>query len=249
MEAAKQAKAAGFSGLAVKNHDYCTAPLGQFAESSVENIRVYGGLVLNYAIGGLNPHAVEAASRLGSKIIWLPTFSAKSDRSEVQGKKELFLIEAGGKLVSGLVESLEIIRDRKIILATGHVGYEEIKSVVETAKAMQISKILINHPFRREGPALSLEQQESLVSKGAILEHCAFHFLKKKDPIPVITLVKAIKRIGSKNCSLASDLGQVGNPLPVDGLRNFVADLLAHGVTPQEIKTMACDNPLRLVQS
>lgn len=102
MEAAIQAKAAGYAAVAIKNHEYCTAPLGLYAQSTVSGIQVLGGLVLNYAVGGINPYSVEAAYRQGGKIIWLPTFSAKNDTAEGEMKKGLCLIKKNGELVDGL---------------------------------------------------------------------------------------------------------------------------------------------------
>jgi hypothetical protein len=61
MDAAIQAKAAGYAAVAIKNHEYCTAPLGVYAQSMVSGIQVFGGLVLNYAVGGINPYSVEGA--------------------------------------------------------------------------------------------------------------------------------------------------------------------------------------------
>jgi hypothetical protein len=249
MEAATQAKAAGYAAVAIKNHEYCTAPLGLYAQSTISGIHVCGGLVLNYAVGGINPYAVEAAHRQGGEIIWLPTFSAKNDSSDGGMKKGLCLITENGDLVDGLKEILEIIRDHRMILATGHVGYREISKVIDVANKIGLYKILINHPFRPEGPALNLDQQKSLVARGAILEHCAFHFVRKKNPLPLETLVTAIKAIGTNHCSLSSDLGQVDNPLPVGGLRLLIDCFLREGMKTKEIETMVSDNPRRLIES
>lgn len=38
---------------------------------------MYGGVVMNKVIGGINPEAVEKGLKLGAKEIWLPTQSAK----------------------------------------------------------------------------------------------------------------------------------------------------------------------------
>ena len=40
----------------------------------VEGIKVFGGVVLDYHAGGLNPMAVEPAVKMGGKIVWLPTY-------------------------------------------------------------------------------------------------------------------------------------------------------------------------------
>ena len=39
-------------------------------------VRVFGGIALNSAVGGLNPHAVDLALKLGGRIVWFPTIAS-----------------------------------------------------------------------------------------------------------------------------------------------------------------------------
>jgi hypothetical protein len=248
MEAVEQAHTAGYAALAIKNHEYCTAPLALYAESKISNIRVLGGVVLNQAVGGFNPEAVEAAARQGAKIVWLPTFSAKNDPAKTPMKKGLTVFNDGGGLIPSLRGILEFIRDKKMILATGHLNYQEISAVVDEAGKIGLKRVLVNHPFRPESPCLSLEEQKSLASRGAILEHCAFHFLRNNHPLPMEQVVRAIREVGSQYCLLCSDMGQADHPVPVEGLKRFVAALLAAGIQPEEITVMTKENPRRFLE-
>jgi len=56
---------------------------------------------------------------------------------------------------------------------------------------------------------------------------------------------KAIRAMGVDSCILASDLGQVGNPLHPDGLVSFFEALRQEGFTAAEIARMSQDNPAR----
>ena len=67
------------------------------------------------------------------------------------------------------------------------------------------------------------------------------------DPLPFEILIKGIKEVGYRNCSLASDLGQLGNPLPAEGFKLFISRLLIHGLRPEEIRTMVRENPQRFL--
>ena len=40
------------------------------------NVKLFSGIVLNNASGGINPHAVDHAIKLGARIVWMPTLSA-----------------------------------------------------------------------------------------------------------------------------------------------------------------------------
>src|SRR5688500_3275177 len=79
VEAARQAAARGMRAILLKSHATLTAGRAELVERLVPDIRVFGGLALNDAVGGLNPAAVEAALKLGAVEIWMPTLSAKGD--------------------------------------------------------------------------------------------------------------------------------------------------------------------------
>ena len=42
-------------------------------------------------------------------------------------------------------------------------------------------------------------------------------------------MASAVREIGAQNFILATDLGQMGNPSPADGLQLFVVDLMKAG--------------------
>lgn len=50
---------------------------GRAAECVQSGCRVYGGLVLNHYIGGINPAAAEASLKLGGRILWPLTLSSR----------------------------------------------------------------------------------------------------------------------------------------------------------------------------
>ena len=45
---------------------------------------VYGSVVLNHSVGGLNPSAVMTCGRMGGKVVWFPTIDAESCAWAVQ---------------------------------------------------------------------------------------------------------------------------------------------------------------------
>ena len=52
------------------------------------------------------------------------------------------------------------------------------------------------------------------------------------------TAAAAVQDIGAQNFILATDLGQMGNPSPADGLQLFVLDLMKAGMAKDQIMTM-----------
>lgn len=81
VDVANIAKARGMRGIVLKNHISETASRAALAMRAVPGIEIFGGIVLNKAVGGVNPDAVEWMHRVyggRGKIVWLPTF--ESDR-------------------------------------------------------------------------------------------------------------------------------------------------------------------------
>ena len=76
IELAKMANEAGMGGFLLKSHIGSSVERAYLIQKMFPDIHVFGGIVLNYPIGGLNPHAVEAFVRLGAKEIWMPSLSA-----------------------------------------------------------------------------------------------------------------------------------------------------------------------------
>ena len=58
--------------------------------------------------------------------------------------------------------------------------------------------------------------------------------------------VKAIRAVGVEHCILASDLGQVVNPVHPEGLKAYFAGLEKQGLTEAEIARKTQANPASL---
>src|SRR5690606_7714891 len=147
-------------------------------------LHVYGGVVCNYFTGGLSPTAVDAAIRLGAKIIWMPTFSAEEHQRYFGKKKTKFfnskrsmthpgsgieIWDENKKLLPEVYEILELVAEADIVLATGHLAADEVSVLVEAAIEKRVEKILIQHTDL--GIArVPFELEKELVKKGCILE-------------------------------------------------------------------------------
>jgi hypothetical protein len=64
VDVAQLAKARGMRGLLLKNHVATTADRAALAMKAVPGIEIWGGIVLNNAVGGINPAAVEWMHRM-----------------------------------------------------------------------------------------------------------------------------------------------------------------------------------------
>jgi Family of unknown function (DUF6282) len=253
----------GQAGFALKSHYTSTAERAQVVERAVPGIDVIGTLTLNAAIGGLNPLAVEIAAREGARIVWLPTVDAVNeaearDHDYPEGVPKPFwariqaelreqgmeaapvaVVDSSGAPLPELLAVLVVIARHGLVLATGHLGRDEIFAVVDAAFAEGVQHIVITHP---EFPAQNLDtaDQVALAERGAILERCfTTPFTAKCSWERVF---EGIRATGAEHNLLSTDLGQPANPPVEDGLALFADRLLEGGFSEDEIRTMSVVN-------
>lgn len=253
VEVARQAAEAGMAGVVFKSHEYCTAPLAAVVQRLVPEIRVFGAVSLDLEVGGLNPAVVEMSGRLGGKVVWFPTFSARAwvRRTRPEGDGQTVLDE-NGRLKPEVFEILDLIKKYDQVLATGHLDLAEQLALIREARRRGIEKIVATHAFTVAGP----EDQLRLAEAGAIIEHCFLYLLPTTKtqlagtPAPRLDpdlLVEAIRLVGAERCLISTDLGQAHNLPPTEGFRMFVALLLRAGLAPEQVERMAKTNPRSLL--
>jgi hypothetical protein len=248
-QAAAQAEEAGMRAIVLKNHDYPTTPLAIIAGQQYKKVTVIGSLCLDSAIGGLNPTAVEVSAILGCRVVWMPTFSAAFDmKKRGLGPDGISIIDQYGKLLPVVIDILSLIKQHDMVVASGHISFEEIIALLDGTKEVGITKVVITHALEpRFGATLSVERQKQLVEKGAYIEHTYLSALPSGGGIGLKTLVDAIRVLGAERCILTTDLGQKENPPPAEGLRRAIAAFLDLGLDEDELTVMLKTNPARLL--
>src|SRR4030065_285276 len=78
LEALNLASQEGMGGFLLLDHTYNTAVVAQVVNEMGFATKVFGSILLNESVGGLNPSVVETAIQLGTKQIQMPTYSAQS---------------------------------------------------------------------------------------------------------------------------------------------------------------------------
>jgi hypothetical protein len=253
------------AGFCMKSHYTSTAERASTVRAAVPEIDALGSIVLNRAVGGMNPLAVEVAGREGARIVWLPTVDSVNESHErdappggkvpVWVKLQLELREVGieippvpvldedGGPLPETREVLETIARHQMVLATGHLGGDEIFVMVEAAVEAGIETIVVTHP---EFPSqdLGVAAQRELVERGALLERC--FTTPHTGKVSWERWLEAIRATGPENSVLSTDLGQMFNPAVEDGMGFMVDRLLEAGFEEKEIKTMAVTNTRRV---
>ena len=256
LEAARQAQHAGMRAIVLKNHYYPTAPMAILVRKLVSGIGVFGSVCLNLEVGGLNFHALEASAKLGAKVVWMPTLSSANARAKTRKLLRLPLegdgfsiVNTEGKLVPEVGRILSLVKEYDMVLASGHMSPAETFTLFDEAQRMGIWKLVITHPADTEiaEHPFSSEDQQRLAQMGAFIECTLLGLLPTMSGHNPVHMVENIKSIGAEHCIMSTDLGQLNNPVPSEGMRMFMATLLSKGITEQEIELMARVNPARLL--
>lgn len=245
---------AGFAGVVMKNHFEGTASRAQIAGRAVSGLRVYGGLVLNRYVGGVNPHAVDVALRLGARVIWMPTLDAACHRRAfgfgggfAAQSSGLETAAAGldllrdGHLIDEAREVMALAKERGAALATGHVGFDEIAALVAEADAQGFRKLILTHPYDR-APGLTLDQVSVLARPHVRIEFVFCSITPRWRFTDAAAIAHCMKSLGPDRFVVSSDGGQAHNPMPAEGYRQFVAALHAEGIAADDFRVMCRDN-------
>ena len=227
---AAEARELGMRAILLKNH-YCPTYLTASAiDEMFPGLRVFGGLVLNAACGGLNPDAVRCALRMGAKEIWMPTVSSLRHVTFFHAPPETLCVpvfDDRGRPAPGLPEILDLIAHSGAILGTGHLSPFECEALVSLAKQAGVRKILVTHP-EFEAVDMDLDTQVRLAGQGVFFERCC-HALYTRQHLPLALVARQIRCVGIRSTILASDMGQLGYPEPAHALLHFCESLMRFG--------------------
>jgi hypothetical protein len=260
MEDAIAAQNAGMKAIVLKCHHENTVSRAYLVQRMVPNIKVFGGVVLNSYVGGINPAAVEAALRLGGVEVWMPTIDAgyhaqihggtggyDAQQGGRAGGEGIWIQDKDGRLKPEVVDVLKLIAEHGAILGTCHLSPDEIMVLVAQARELGVEKIVVTHPFFKV-PKLTLQAIEELVRLGAMPEfgYCTVSPAWQYSSPEIVA--EAILRVGASRCLLVSDTGQRHNPLPSEALRVFAQTLFERGIEDDKsIRAMISNNPYDLL--
>ncbi len=255
LEAAKQALAAGMRAIVLKSPNYPTAPVAIIVNQLVPEVTCFGSICLDYAQGGLNIHALESSVRMGARVVWMPTSSSSNSRAKLRSLGAPLtgdgysILDASGRLVPEIGPILSLVKEQNMVLANGHLSPAETFALVDEARRIGVGKIVITHASDGEfmDQVLSLEDQKRLVKMGVYIEHTLVTLLPTDFGKAAARRVEEIKAVGAEHSIISTDLGQPYNPLPVEGMRMFIAALVSQGISLEEIELMAKVNPARLL--
>jgi Family of unknown function (DUF6282) len=249
LEAAELAHIYGMRGIVLKEHHTETASWAYLVSQVVPDVELYGGIVLNRTVGGINPVAVEAMARVRGglgRVVYMPTVDANSIE-----------ISRDGRLVPEVYEVLDVMAEYNLSLSTGHISPEESLMLIRAAKDAGVDHIYVQHP-NHGGVVMSMATMKEAVRLGALIEIVLSGEGLTGGRAAAVDLENPVmdygpqkladmRELGPANIVLTSDLGQPGR---VDYARAFqmaLAVLADSGFSQEEIDLMTRRNPARFL--
>ncbi|RJQ37472.1 hypothetical protein C4559_03580 [Candidatus Microgenomates bacterium] len=249
-------------GFVLKNHFYPTNPFIKGIDA--KGLKLFGSIVLNNSIGGLNRQAIYSACIISDNpiFVWFPTINAENflrknefeiapewvnqkgfKARKAQNIKPVLILE-NNTLTKEAVNTLKMIKKCEAILATGHISWKESEKLVEQAIKLSIKSIVITHPIY-QSINMPIEIQKILAKKGCFIEQSFSMY--SIDKIPMEKIAEQIEKVGYKSIILSSDVGQKFSPSASEALLEFATLLKKEGITNKELFEMLVNNPKRLL--
>lgn len=264
VETATVCRDAGMKAIVLKCHADTTMTRAWHTERQVSGIRVFGGIVLNLNVGGINPAAVDVALKLGAVQVWMPTYHSMA-HYKATGKmggyghqgadvttnypvEPITIVDKRGELIPAVWSILELVKKHNAIIGTGHLSSEEALKLIRAAREAGCKKVVLTHPFFAP-PSCSVLQVKEAIELGAIVEFCSGNALSQIPiPIPLDLYKDAIEVCGSSNIIISSDTGNPRKTMAPETSRMFAQSLIYKGVRQTDVERMLKDNYSKLLE-
>ena len=266
-EMAKLARARGMRGFVYKTqHDASSAAVAYLVrEHAVPGLEVFGMMALNLAAGGINVAAVERFSQIHGgwgRIVMMPTTDTDRERDVapdavplrrpwiplmppeaprvVSTVRDGELVPEVTHLIGVMAKLRTIDSQGPLVLATGHASPEEHLLLAREGRRLGLQVVLTH------GSGIPLPEQQEAAKLGAFIEF-TINGLVRRGVNEAREAAERIRQVGAESYIVASDCGQMSNPLPTDCLAMAARALRAQGITERELNLMFKENPARLL--
>lgn len=253
LEIAIDACDAGMQAVAYKSHQFPSAPYASIVQNAVNKwaeehgktkMDVFGGVVLNNAVGGLNPAAVIAMARIGGKVVWTPNQDARHRKKRMDKPGGIEVLDEKDRVVPEMMEILSLVAEGDLILGlTGGQSTKERFILIDAAREMGIEKIEVIHP-NQPNCKMTVPQMKIAADKGAYIGLYCYDFCP-----PLFSwdeFLEAVKLIGPERILAGTDMGGfVGLP-PIVAMRRFITGMFFRGLEESAVEKIVKTNARNL---
>lgn len=258
IELYQKAAEAKMGGVILKCH---YEPTGARAQLVNRNFKqggtiAIGSITLNWPVGGLNPYAVESACQMGAKYIWMPTRDALHSLKfgnmigDFFSRPGICILDQQGKLLPAIGEILEIAREHKVPVATGHISLEEALALCHEGARMGNQMVLTHPDWSRT--KVPVETQRELAGRGVWIEKIWLNIAE--NDVSAEEMFHSMREVGPEHILIGTDSGKdvtdqtkTPLPLPIDAYRDMLSRLIENGFSDEEIRLMCAKNPAQIL--
>lgn len=257
LEFARAARNAGYKSMLFKSNDFSCHDRAYLIRQSLPDFEVFGSICMNRVHGEkVNVFAAEkAVNTTGSlcRCIWMPTQDAVYQNIRYHGKKEgVPVLDDNEHVLPEVVRVMEICAEANIIFATGHSSPEESIALARKAREVGVEKCVVTHANSGIWK-MTHDQIKRCLDFGAWIEYSYITNLWGTGTgLPDFERMSdkefaGFARIAPEHSFITTDLGQVGMPHPVEGMRRCILALLENGLSQQQVNHIVRYNPATLV--
>jgi hypothetical protein len=253
LELAIQACQVGMKAVVFKCHSFPTSRSARIVQKAVnqwadehnkKKIDVFGGVVLNYSVGGLNPEAVNVSYRVGGKVVWLPAVDASFHRKVMGKMGGIEVLDENDHIVPPLREIFAMIAEGDMVLSITHQSTKERFILIDEAREAGIKRIEVCHPNQALSK-MTVDQMKIAADKGAYISFYCTSFRSLQWSWD--EFIQATKVVGSDRIIAGTDCGSFALPSPVESMRLFITGMLIRDISDNNVEKMVKINPSALL--
>jgi len=242
------AKARGMRGVVIKNHSEPTATLAFLLRQEIPSFEIFGGIVMNRTVGGMNRAAVEhmATDIYGGpgKIVWMPANDSEIESKPPYPEKPFVAVSRDGQLLPEVKEVIAVVATNHLTLASGHISPEDAMLVFQEGRRQGVEHMIATHAMDLAGK-MTMNQMLEAKKLGAIIEFDFRNILSDGG-----RRADAIRTLGPEHCLISEFWTKNEAPrvyADLDGVGAFVEAMHVKGFTDQELDIMVKRNPALLL--
>lgn len=253
----RDAKATGYHAVQFKSNNFSNHDRAYLIRQAVPGFEVFGSLVMNRIFGEkVNPTAVEKALNTTDNLcrtIWMPTQDAVYQNMCYHNKKEgIPVLDESGDVLPEVLNVMELCADADICFATGHSSPEESIVMARKAQEIGLKKFVVTHANSGIWE-MTHDQIKKCIDLGAWIEYSYItnlwgpgtglpDFERMSDDEFV-----GFAKINPERSYISTDLGQVGMPHPIDGMKKCIVEMKKRGINDGDIYKLVRTNPKTLL--
>ena len=229
--------------------------------SSCGGISTHG---IRAALSGWKHDTTQTAPDTDRFVVWMPTLCAEA-HLHLYGRHDIpvewgvseeltrFVPEGhglritndDGGLIPALAETLAMVAEHDLVLASGHLDKAETKRLAHEAKAAGLKRVVLTHPLFQATELEPDELRDLWLETGAYCELCFVNMAM--DNLGIEAYADVIRAVGAEGCILSSDVGQIFSPSLTESMQTYFDLLRGQGISDDDIARMSIINPRKLL--